>query len=192
MDEKTKKIAFFVFYGFLFLYLIFAINGNRKNDPLVDNSSKKEENKTIVKNYGFTHIINDSIELNGKVYGLKVLTTKKENNVETVYYEDGKNIYIKEGDVFVKYEGKVVDNIDTKLLDILYVHELLGDEKTNEIKEKTDYTIELSNSKVNMNVVMYYDENQEWYKMIISKDDYKIESRYYDADVIEDFNVTIK
>lgn len=191
MDDKTKKIVFFVFYAFLFSFVIFAINGNKK-DSNVGINNNKEKNQTIVKNYGFTHIINDSIELTGKVFGLKTLTTKKENNIETVYYEDGTNIYIKDGEEFVKYEGKIIDNIDTKLLDMLYVHELLGDEKINEIKEKTDNTIKVHNSKVDMYVTMYYDENQDWYKMIINKDDYKIETRFYDSDKIEDFNVTIK
>ena len=190
MKDKTKKILFFVFYAFLFAFLIFFINNSKKSTSNIIDTTDK--NVKIIKNYGFSHIINDSIELDGKVYGLKELITKKENGVETVFYKEDNNLYIKEGEEFKKYNGKIVEGIDTDLLDMLYVHEILKDEKTNEIKEKTDNTVTVYNVKYKMTVTMYYDDNQDWYKMVINKDDYKIETRYFDSEKIKDFDVTKK
>lgn len=194
MDDKQKSRALIVGVSLLFLVFIFISN---RNNQVTDGTSgglfgNKEEKKITVKNYAFTHMINDNIELSGKVYGTKTLTTKKEADVETIYFEDGDKFYIKQDDKFVKYEGNMIEGIEHRYFDISFVESLLKDEEYFSIEEKTDDTMKIYHKKEDLYLTMYYDQNQDWYKMIIEKGNNKIETRFYDSNKIEDFDISVK
>ena len=188
MNEKTKKLLYLVFYVFLFAYIFFIFN--KKDDIAKKIIDPKGEQVIMVKNYAYSCIVNENIELTGKVYGLKSLITKKENNIETYYYLNDKDLYIKNGDYFEKHDGSIIEGLDINIIDIQYLDSLL--EKEYEIREKTDNTLRLyiDSEKVELN--LYYDENKDLDKMDINKGDFNIEIRHYDKDKIKDFEVDIK
>ncbi len=193
MEEKQKNKTLLVVVSLLFIFLMFSYSRNRDSQTTGNLfGSNKEENKVIVKNFAFNHIVNDSIELSGKAYGLKTLTTKKENDIETTYYQNDEKMYIKENDEFVKYEGNFIENIDNKFFDILFIESLLNNEDDYTVEDKTESTMKVHHKEENLYITMYYDNNQEWYKMLIEKEDFKIETRYFDSDKIEDFDISVK
>ncbi len=188
MNEKTKKILYLVFYVFLFAYIFFIFN--KKDEIAKKIIDPKGEKVIMVKNYAYTSLINNSIELNGKVYGLKSLITKKENNIETNYYLNNKDLYIKNGDYYEKYDGFIVEGLDISLLDIQYIDELL--EKEYEIREKNENSLYLYIDSEKIELKLYYDENKDLDKMIINKGAISIDIKHYDEDKIKDFEVNIK
>lgn len=194
MNDKQKNRALLV--GFSLLFLVFIFISNRNNQASNENGGgifgTKEEKKITLKNYAFTHIINDNIELSGKVYGTKTLTTKKEADVETVYFENGDKFYIKEDDKFVKFDGYMIEGIEHRYFDISFVESLLKDEEYYSIEDKTEDTMKIYHKKEDLYLTMYYDQNQDWYKMIIEKGDNKIETRFYDSNKVEDFDISVK
>lgn len=189
MEEKNKKILYLIFYSFLFIFLGYSVISNK---DLIDKSIKKnitdKVNVEIVNNYKFKHDIvigDETITLEGKTFNSKTLTTKETKGTITTYYNDGKKSYKKDNEKFVEYKGNIIDNIDFRLLDFDYLSKLL---ESPEIESKSDYKLIVKNNVEDVRITLIYDMNKDFDKLIIEKDNYKITSKYYDTDLVKDFD----
>lgn len=195
LSDKNKKILYIIFYSILFLYLGYMIISNRETIlKNISGEGDKIRNTLIVKNYKFKNTItfkddygkvSKVIDLDGQVYGKKTLVIKKENNIEKEYYIDERLVYLKEGETFKKYDGKLVENVDLKLLDFDYLNSLLG--SAEEEKRSID-SITLYNEIGNVRIHLNFDMNKDLDIIILEKDNYNIKIKIYDEDLVKDFN----
>lgn len=195
MSDKNKKILYIVFYSVLFLYLGYMLVSNK--DTILKNitgEGDKIRNTLIVKNYRIKHNIitkddygkiKEEILLENDVFGKKMLIKKTVSDKLTEYYTDGKLLYIKENDKFELYKGKVVDNIDLKLLDLDYLSALVGSAKE---EQRTINSLTLYSKVDNVRILLIYDMNKDLDTITTEKDNYSIKSKVYDMDLVKDFD----
>ncbi len=195
LSDKNKKILYIVFYSALFIYLAYMLISNRETIlKNISGEGDKIRNTLIVKNYKFKDTItfkdeygkeSKVIDLDGQVYGKKSLIITKENDIEKEYYTDGKLLYIKDETKFKIHDGKIVDNIDLKLLDLDYLSSLLGSAVE---EERSINSLTLYNKIGNVRTHLTFDMNKDLDIITVEKDNYSIKMKIYDNDLVKDFN----
>ena len=194
MNNKQKKTLYIVLFSFIFLIILFF--GVNKDTILKNLSGEgdKIRNTVIIKNYREknTIIIRDDygkekekIILERDIYGKKILTKKTILDKETIYYSNDKDLYIKENNQYKKHSGKIVDNIDLKLLDLDYISSLIGSAQE---ESRTIDSVTLYNSIENVRIILSFDMNKDLDITTLEKDNYIIISKLYDTDLVKDFD----
>jgi hypothetical protein len=192
--DKNKRVAiyfifYFVFFFILFIFIIWG-NFNKKEEC----PEKEDQNIVDTKNnYGFRYEIDmngSEIVLSGSRYDDREKIDKRVEGLLTKYYIYYSDIYVlNEKNEWVKYDGKIVDNFDNKLLNIDYINELIS---TGEIKKSSSKKYVYYNEDKDITIEKHLTDLGGFDYIKVIDGTTSVILRYFDEGKIEEIDIETK